>query len=262
MRSAYPTSHAAPTMHNHTARSPARAAAVGIFNGPYRSITVRRAPSQPVSLPPRPVFLAGREELLGELDARLSAGDGRSPRIVALCGLAGAGKTSVAVEYAHRHLAGAGQVWQFPAADPTVMRADFARLADLLGAQDPVGPGYPGGVGARGTGRLPGGLAGGVRQRAGSGVGGAVLPPAGPGRVLITSQSALWPPGQALEVPVLDAKVAAGFLISRTGDPDQRAAAELADELGGLPLALEQAAAYVQAPPGSGPMRQVPTGWW
>ena len=32
----------------------------------------------------------------------------------------------------------------------------------------------------------------------------AFVPPAGPGRVLITSQNALWPPGQALEVPVLD----------------------------------------------------------
>jgi hypothetical protein len=73
------------------------------------------------------------------------------------------------------------------------------------------------------------------------------LPPAGNGRVLITSQSAVWPPGQAVEVPVLDTEVAAGFLASRTGDPDERAAMELAGELGGLPLALEQAAAYIQA---------------
>ena len=73
------------------------------------------------------------------------------------------------------------------------------------------------------------------------------LPPAGHGRVLITSQSAHWPPGQALEVPVLDAEVAAGFLVTRTGDPDRQAAAELAGELGGLPLALEQAAAFMQA---------------
>ena len=49
------------------------------------------------------------------------------------------------------------------------------------------------------------------------------------------------------DVPVLDPEVAAGFLIDRTGDPDERAAAELAVELGGLPLALEQGAAYIQA---------------
>ena len=75
----------------------------------------------------------------------------------------------------------------------------------------------------------------------------AFVPPAGPGRVLITSRNQIWPPGQALEVPVLDAEVAAGFLVSRTGDPDVRAALELAGVLGGLPLALEQAAAYMQA---------------
>ena len=36
---------------------------------------------------------------------------------MALCGLAGAGKTSVAVEYAHRHLDEVGVVWQFAAED-------------------------------------------------------------------------------------------------------------------------------------------------
>ena len=73
------------------------------------------------------------------------------------------------------------------------------------------------------------------------------VPPAGPGRVLITTQNQHWPPGQALDVPVLDREVAADFLVNRTGDADRAAARELAAELGGLPLALEQAAAYMQA---------------
>ena len=42
-------------------------------------------------------------------------------------------------------------------------------------------------------------------------------------------------------------EVAADFLVNRTGDADRAAALELAAELGGLPLALEQAAAYMQA---------------
>jgi hypothetical protein len=54
------------------------------------------------------------------------------------------------------------------------------------------------------------------------------VPPAGPARVLITTQSQVWPPGQALDVPVLDVEVAAGFLVSRTGDADRAAALELA----------------------------------
>ena len=70
----------------------------------------------PVRLASRPLFLAGREALLAELDARLA--DGPGPRLVALSGLGGAGKTSVAVEYAHRHLADVGMCWQFPAEDP------------------------------------------------------------------------------------------------------------------------------------------------
>ena len=48
-------------------------------------------------------------------------------------------------------------------------------------------------------------------------------------------------------MPVLDLDVAAGFLVDRTGDPGQQAARALAGELGGLPLALEQVAAYIQA---------------
>ena len=74
----------------------------------------------------------------------------------------------------------------------------------------------------------------------------AFLPPSGPGRVLITSQNSNWH-GHTIDVPVLDQDVAADFLISRTGDPDQQAALDLATELGGLPLALEQAAAYTRA---------------
>ena len=56
-----------------------------------------------VRVAPRPVFLAGRDKLLAEVEARLS----RSPRpgVVVLYGLVGAGKTSVALAYAHQRLA-------------------------------------------------------------------------------------------------------------------------------------------------------------
>ncbi len=204
--------------------------------------------SQPVRLAPRPVFLAGREGLLADLDARVSSRQGRSgPRLVALCGLGGAGKTSVAVEYAHRHLAEVAVCWQFPAEDPTVLAAEFAVLAAQLGARDLVDPRDP-------VASVHAVLA---RQEADwllvfdnapdrASVE-PFVPPAGPGRVLITTQNQHWPPGQALEVPVLDAGVAADFLVNRTGDADRAAALELAGELGGLPLALEQAAAYMQA---------------
>jgi hypothetical protein len=66
------------------------------------------AAARVLRLAPRPVFLAGREELLAVLEDRLAGGDGAGPRVAALCGLGGAGKTSVALEYAHRHLGRSG----------------------------------------------------------------------------------------------------------------------------------------------------------
>ena len=65
-----------------------------------------RAAGRALRLEARPVFLAGREKVLTELEARLSGDDGARPRVVALCGLGGAGKTSLAVEYAYRRAAG------------------------------------------------------------------------------------------------------------------------------------------------------------
>jgi hypothetical protein len=204
--------------------------------------------SLPVRLAPRPVFLAGREGLLAELDARLTGRPGKSgPRVVALCGLGGAGKTSVAVEYAHRHLPEVGVCWQFSAEDAAVLAAEFGVLAAELGAREVVDPRDP-------VASVHGVLAqaqapwlvvfDNAPDRASVQ---RFVPPAGPGRVLITTQSQHWPPGQALEIPVLDTEVAAGFLVRRTGETDWAAARELAGELAGLPLALEQAAAFMQA---------------
>jgi hypothetical protein len=206
------------------------------------------APGMPVRLALRPAFLAGRDGLLRELDGRLAGESGRAgPRLVALCGLGGAGKTSVAVEYAHRHLAEVGVCWQFPAEEPAVLEAEFAVLAAQLGVRDVVDA------------RDPVASVHAVLAQADAGwlliFDNAVdrasmerfVPPAGDGRVLFTTQSQHWPPGQALDVPVLDTDVAAGFLAARIGDPDWAVARELAEGLGGLPLALEQAAAYAQA---------------
>ena len=206
------------------------------------------AAGRALRLAPRPIYLAGRKQLLAKLDTWLAAGgDGARPRVVALHGLGGAGKTSVALEYAHRHLGEVKVAWQFPAEDPAVLAAGFGELAAQLGVvaladtRDPV---------ASVHGVLADYAAGwllvfdNAPDRASVA---AFIPPAGRGRVLITSRDQIWPSGQALEVPVLDPKVAARFLVSRTGDPDQQAALELAGELGGLPLALEQAAAYIQA---------------
>ena len=212
-------------------------------------LTYQRAPvaGQPVRLALRPAGLAGREMLLTELDARLSGSDDSGPRTVVLRGLGGAGKTSVAVEYAHRHLAEVGVAWQFAAEDPAVLAAGFGELAAQLGARDIVDTRDPVATVHRVLATYPAGwllIFDNAPDRASVA---AFLPPAGLGQVLITSQNQNWPPSQVLDVPVLVPEVAAEFLADRTGRPDQQAAVELAVALGGLPLALEQASAYIVA---------------
>jgi hypothetical protein len=153
----------------------------------------------------------------------------------------------VTVEYAHRHLAEVGLAWQFHVEDTAVLADEFGQLAAQLGvrelrdARDPVDS-------------VHGALAAYPAEwllifdnAADRKAVERFLPPAGRGRVLVTTRSALWPPGQALEVPLLDAEVAADYLVRLTNDADRRAALELAGELGGLPLGLELAAAYIQA---------------
>jgi Domain of unknown function (DUF4062)/Tetratricopeptide repeat len=206
-------------------------------------------PARVLVLAPRPPFLAGREDLLAELEARLSADDDRGPRIVALHGLAGIGKSSVALVYAHNHLADAGVAWQFTAEDPAVLVAAFGELAAALGARE--GAGDPVDLVHAALAAYPAGwllIFDNAPDRASVE---PFLPRAGDGRVLITSRNAFWPPGQALEVPVLDLDAAAIFLATRTGDADHQAALGLAEAVGGLPLALEQAAAYIQATGGT-----------
>jgi Tetratricopeptide repeat len=201
----------------------------------------------PVSLGPRPALLAGREDLLADLRDRLAGGDGSGPRVVTLYGLGGAGKTSVAVEYAHRHLAEVGLAWQFPAEDPALLLADFARLAAQLGAWEVVDARDPVASVHAALAAFPNEWLVVLDNAQDQEAVHRFLPPAGRGRVLITSQSAAWSPNWAMEVPVLDQEVAAEFLVNRTGDRNEQAAEELAAGLGGLPLALEQAAAYIQA---------------
>jgi Tetratricopeptide repeat len=219
--------------------------------GSQTNYNIQRQPrgvtGKPVRLLPRPPVLAGREDLLAKLDAQLTSGEGTGPRLVALWGLPGAGKTSVAVEYAHRRVAEVGVAWQLPAENAASLAAGFTELAAQLGelkrrdVRDPVESVHA--VLAR----YPVGWLLVFDNASGPAAVREFVPPAGDGQVLITSRNALWPPAQAVEVPVLDLKVAAEFLVERTGDPDRQAAAGLSEAVGGLPLALEQAAAHMQA---------------
>jgi tetratricopeptide (TPR) repeat protein len=79
-----------------------------------------------------------------------------------------------------------------------------------------------------------------------------ILPSLSSGRVLITSRMSNWPATIAdIELAKLDEKSAVDYLLQKTQDKrtktndDKTIAANLAQKLDGLPIALEQAAAYI-----------------
>jgi hypothetical protein len=170
---------------------------------------------------------------------------------VVLHGLGGVGKSQLAVEYAHAHRGELAVVWAARADNVSVLTADLAALSVAVGAADPSRADIEIQLTA-------------VRAWLSSNprwliiidnaddpaVVSAVhrlLPDARAGRVIVTSRISAWP-GQyrQLEIPVLSVGQAAELLMQRVADADQETAESLAEELGCLPLALQQAAAYCQ----------------
>jgi hypothetical protein len=197
----------------------------------------------PSRLAPAPARLAGRHELLVEVRRRLGA-PGPAPRTVVLYGLGGVGKTSVALAYAHRwKVAHDGLVWQLAAEESATLSAGFGELASQLGFVDTGDPVVQvhAALAARSERWLL--LLDNVSDYASIR---HVLPPAGDGEVLLTTRSAYWPDDVAVEVPVLEERAAAEFLAGHASG-DLAVATALARELGALPLALDQAASFMDA---------------
>ena len=209
---------------------------------------------QPWNVPhARNPFFTGRDEALAALRAAFVAGGtGGPPRV--LSGLGGVGKTQTAVEYAYLHRQDYQAVLWAQADSAVTLTAEYARIAALLdlpeaGAQDldKTRAAVTRWLGCR-EGYLlvldnaddPAALK-------------PFLPPSPAGHILLTSRVhdfAILHIGSPLDLPVLPPGEAAAFLLRRTereaADPTERAAASaLAEELGSLPLALEQAGAYL-----------------
>lgn len=198
-------------------------------------------------VPPQNKNFTGRTDLL----ARLRGGLANQVTAVvphALHGLGGVGKTQMAVEYAYRYRSDYDLVWWIPADQPVLVRSSLASLAQHLG--------------------LPSASVSGVEDAAN-----AVLDalrrgepytdwllifdnadepeeltdvlPQGPGHVLITSRNHRWAGiVDAVPVDVFTRKESVEFLTRRVPrgiTPED--ADRLAEELGDLPLALEQAGA-------------------
>ncbi|ACU69386.1 putative ATP/GTP binding protein [Catenulispora acidiphila DSM 44928] len=169
------------------------------------------------------------------------------PQVQVLFGLGGVGKTSVAVEYAYRFADSYGIVWQFSAEHPESLDGQIGELAAHLGLLVPP-------TTDDAAGSLRSHLVNADRpwllvldNVVDDAVVHRLVPAAGPGHVVVTSQRATWP-GRARvrEVPVLDRDVAIKYLLSAADSSDVAASGLLVDALGGLPLALAHAAAFLR----------------
>ena len=214
-------------------------------------------PDKAVVPPVRVTELRGQGHLLDFADRveelarvhELLTGEQAAP--VVLYGLGGMGKSQLAVEYAYAHRDELMVVWAARADDPSVLAADLAALGVAAGAADAAEPDIEVQLTAtRGWLASHGGwlvIIDNVDDQAVLPTVHRLLPDGRLGQVIITSRISAWPGWyHRLEVTALDAGPAAGLLLRSTADADEQAAQSLAADLGGLPLALQQAAGYCQ----------------
>jgi tetratricopeptide (TPR) repeat protein len=166
-----------------------------------------------------------------------------------LRGLGGVGKTQLAMEYAYRCAPAFQVIWWLRAEEPATLASDYAALAEPLGLPAGVTP-EPGAQVAAVRAWLEG-HDGWLLIFDNAPEPAAVtpyLPRHGGGQVLITSRYLGWGgTARSVTVPTLPRDEAVGFLQARTQQADAEAAAALAAELGDLPIALAQAAGYIDA---------------
>ena len=194
-------------------------------------------------VPERRFDFIGREAVLGTVRKALTAGN--PPRVLALRGRDGVGKTQIAVEYAHRHAADYDVVWWLNAEHAGLLGEQFAALADRLGvaAQDSplhaVRPALLSELCERPRSLL-------IFDNAQDPDAIREWLPGGAGHVIITSRAGGWDElAVTAEVGALARAESGAFLRGRVaGLPDFDAYA-LADAVGDLPLALEHAAEYL-----------------
>jgi tetratricopeptide (TPR) repeat protein len=219
------------------------------------SISKDKKPIHNLLFPPNPTF-TGRDAELKNLSEQLQKGGAVAiTQTIAVHGLGGVGKTQLAVEYAWKHLGDYDAVLWVTADSPNALDTSLAGLAGVLGLPEASAKEQNVQIDAV-LGWLHGHerwlliadnadtelAARAVRDR---------LSPNLRGTILVTSRLGHWPVTMPnLPLDFLLPEDAADFLLDRLAKEGQHAgnkiaALKLAKELGCLPLALEQAAAFI-----------------
>jgi tetratricopeptide (TPR) repeat protein len=195
--------------------------------------------SRGINLPGRNPHFAGRTEIMARLDGMLGQG---SAAVVAMYGLGGIGKTELVLQYAWIHRDRYAIIWWIHASKQVELTADLVRLSCALGldagaSQERAIDSVRAELAARSDWLL-------VFDNVDDPSAIRDFLPGGGGHVLITSRVRNWT-GVAHVCPVeeLSLREAVDYFRISTGH-DSPKTAELAKELGCLPLAMAQAAGY------------------
>lgn len=198
---------------------------------------------------PRNMNFTGRDSLLADLRAALKADSKVAlTHVKALTGLGGIGKTQLALEHSYRYQDEYNIVWWLRSEQPFTLLEDYAQLAWRLGLA---------GEDVRDLELLAGKARGFLESHNrwllvfDNAQDAQDLKPYLPncrgGHVIITSRNPIWGNlARTMEISKFERSESIEFLLKRTGQHDRTSADELGEALGDLPLALEQAGAYMQ----------------